>query len=151
MPMRLASSAFGQNEPIPVRFTCDGDNRPPPLTWSGAPATTRSYALVCRDPDAPGRTWYHWAAFDIPVAVQGLDGGAPPGATMRQAINDFRKRGYGGPCPPQGHGRHRYQFTLYALDVEHLDVPAGAECREVERAARARTLDSADLTGIYQR
>lgn len=151
MPMRLASSAFSQNEPIPVRFTCDGDNRPPPFSWSGAPAKTRSYALVCRDPDAPGRTWYHWAAFDIPVAVQGLDGSAPPGATMRQAINDFRKRGYGGPCPPPGHGRHRYQFTLYALDVEHLDVPAGAECREVERAARARTLDSVDLTGIYQR
>lgn len=151
MPMRLTSSAFGNHEPMPSRFTCDGDDRPPPLTWSGAPATTRSYALVCRDPDAPGGTWYHWAAFDIPVAVHGLDGAAPPGATMRQAINDFHKRGYGGPCPPQGHGRHRYQFTLYALDVDHLDVAPGSDCRTVERAARGRALDSADLTGVYQR
>ncbi|MGO8915077.1 MAG: YbhB/YbcL family Raf kinase inhibitor-like protein [Stellaceae bacterium] len=152
MMMRLTSAAFANGSEIPARFTCDGDNLSPPLAWSGAPSPTRSFAIVCSDPDAPSGVWYHWAALDIRHDVNALEEHCRPGSTaMRQAINDFGKRGYGGPCPPRGNGRHHYHFTLYALDVEHLDVPASAHCRDVENAARAHALATAELIGVYAR
>jgi len=150
--MELASVAFGQNGKIPARFTCEGENVSPPLAWSGVPAGTRSFALVCSDPDAPSGTWYHWAAFDIPADRRALAERVPAGsAALLQAVNDFGKSGYGGPCPPPGHGTHHYAFVLYALKVEHLDVAAGAHCREVERAAKAQAIATARLTGLYAR
>lgn len=152
MTMRLISPAFTSGSEIPARFTCDGDNLSPPLAWSNAPSGTRSFAIVCCDPDAPSGVWYHWAALDIARNVDKLAERCRPGSTaMRQAINDFEKRGYGGPCPPRGHGRHHYHFTLYALDVEHLDVPPSAHCRDIERAARPRALATAELIGFYSR
>jgi Raf kinase inhibitor-like YbhB/YbcL family protein len=148
MAMQVTSTAFANGGTIPARYTCDGDDLSPPLAWAGAPPATRSFAIVCRDPDAPAGTWYHWAAFDIPPDLAALEEGDQPG---RAAVNDFGKRGYGGPCPPRGHGPHRYRTTLYALDIYRLDVPAGARCRDVEDAARAHALATAELAGLYGR
>jgi len=151
-PMILTSSAFVQGKSIPRGFTCDGDDHPPPLAWSGAPSEARSFALVCHDPDAPSGDWYHWAAFDIPADASGLaERLGPRKSPFREAMNDFGKPGYGGPCPPEGHGRHHYHFKLYALDVEHLDLPSTVRCREVKRAAEAHALATAELIGTYSR
>jgi len=150
--MRLTSSAFYQDGKIPARFTCDGENLLPPLTWSDPPAGTRSFALICSDADAPSGVWYHWAAFDIPATWRDLarrDGDKD--TPMREGINDFGKLGYGGPCPPHGHGTHHYSFTLYALNVENLHVSVDARCREIERMAKAHAIASAKLTGLYAR
>jgi Raf kinase inhibitor-like YbhB/YbcL family protein len=152
MAMRLSSSAFSDGAQIPSQLTCDGADESPPLTWSGAPTTTQSFAVICRDPDAPGGTWYHWAAFDISRKTSGLAEHCLPGnTTLRQAINDFGKKGYGGPCPPRGHGPHHYHFILHALDVERLGVPGTAHCRDIERAAKAHTIETATLIGTYGR
>jgi len=152
MTMRLTSAGFTHGSEIPAHFTCDGGNLSPPLAWSGAPPGTRSFAIICRDPDAPSGAWYHWAAFDIPRSADTLEEHvSPSSATIRQAINDFGKRGYGGPCPPHGHGPHHYHFALYALGVEHLEAPASARCRDVEKAAKAHALATAELIGLYAR
>ena len=101
--MELRSSGFRNGTTIPRRFTCDGEDASPPLEWSGAPAGTRSFVLLCDDPDAPVGTWHHWAVYDIPADQTGLTEGVARGAagkSFKQAINDFRKPGYGGPCPP---------------------------------------------------
>lgn len=152
MEMRLTSTAFGHDEEVPARFTCDGANVSPQLAWSGPPAGTRSFAIVCSDPDAPSGTWYHWAVFDIPAGTCELAENHPPKSiSVRQAINDFGTQGYGGPCPPHGHGTHHYYFTLYALNVEHLGVPVGARCRDVEKAAKTHAIATAKLIGVYAR
>jgi len=150
--MRLVSIAFDNNGKIPARFTCDGEGVVPPLTWSEPPAETRSFALICSDADAPSGVWYHWAAFDIPVAWRDLAAsGRDRGSPMREAINDFEKPGYGGPCPPRGHGTHHYSFTLYALNIEHLGASANAHCRDIEKMAKEHAVGSAKLTGLYAR
>ncbi len=150
--MVLTSPAFAQGKAIPSRFTCDGDEFTPPFAWSGAPGETRSFALVCRDPDAPSGEWYHWAVFDIPAGATSLpESLGPKQAPVREAINDFGQLGYGGPCPPSGHGRHHYHFTLYALDIPHLALTRHAHCREVEQAAKAHSLAAAELVGTYSR
>jgi len=104
--MKLVSSAFADGAAIPRRFTCDGENLSPPLQWSGAPAGTRSLVLLCDDPDAPAGTWHHWAVYDLPPTVTELAEGAGQNTKKKLAFNDFRKAGYGGPCPPHGHGPH---------------------------------------------
>jgi Raf kinase inhibitor-like YbhB/YbcL family protein len=150
--MHLTSSAFPKGGKIPTRFTCDGADASPPLAWSDAPKEARSFAIVCSDPDAPKGVWFHWAIFDIPRGSTELaehcaaDATSPP-----QARNDFGNRGYGGPCPPRGHGRHHYHFKLFALDVARLDVPATASCREVEEAAQSHVLATTELVGVYSR
>lgn len=150
--MRLTGPAFASGDWVPQRFTCDGADVSPPLAWSDPPAATRSFALVCADPDAPGGTWYHWAIYDIPPGVRALDEHWPPArAAPLQAINDFRRRGYGGPCPPRGAPAHHYQFRLYALNVEQLGVGPGAHCREVETTAQTHAIATAELIGVYQR
>src|SRR5438270_953798 len=113
----LTSSAFGDSGPIPAQFTCDGANRPPPLTWSEPPPGTRSFALILDDPDAPGGTFHHWGAYDVPPSARSVDGGASIGA---EALNDFGQSGYGAPCPPKGNPAHHYRFTVYALGVDPL-------------------------------
>jgi Raf kinase inhibitor-like YbhB/YbcL family protein len=103
--MRLNSSAFADGSAIPRRFTCDGDDLSPPLSWSDAPPGTRSFVLLCDDPDAPAGTWHHWAAYDIPSTLTALAERAASDAErggFKQAINDFQRSGYGGPCPPRG-------------------------------------------------
>jgi Raf kinase inhibitor-like YbhB/YbcL family protein len=154
MTMTLTSSAFADGEPIPEIHSCDGADISPPLSWSGAPAGTRSFALLCDDPDAPGGTWTHWAACDIAANVSGLPEDHPKDARVgdvRQAVTDFGRPGYGGPCPPPGHGVHHYNFRLLALDVARLDLPADATFADVAEAAEAHVLDSAELVGTYSR
>ncbi|MDE2230275.1 MAG: YbhB/YbcL family Raf kinase inhibitor-like protein [Alphaproteobacteria bacterium] len=152
MALRLTSSAFDTGSQIPGRFTCDGDDYSPPLAWSGAPPAARSFAVVCRDPDAPGGVWYHWAAFGIPRKSNSLAEHCLAGSTaLRQAVNDFGKKGYGGPCPPRGHGPHHYHFTLYALDVDHIDASSSAHCRDIEKTAKAHAIETAELIGTYER
>lgn len=149
--MKLVSSAFADGAAIPRRFTCDGDDVSPPLQWSGSPGGTESFVLLCEDPDAPGGTWHHWAAYDIDASVTQLAEGAARNKKLKQAVNDFRKPGYGGPCPPPGHGPHHYQFRLLALATDHLRLDAHASCRDVEREARKHLLAEAVLVGWYQR
>ena len=152
--MRLSSSAFADGAAIPRRFTCDGEDLSPAFAWSDAPAGTRSLVLLCDDPDAPGGTWHHWAAYDIPANQTGLAEGAAQDddrKRFKQAINDFQKPGYGGPCPPRGHGFHHYQFRLLALAVDRRPLGSQPSCREVEREARRHVLAEAVLVGVYQR
>jgi Raf kinase inhibitor-like YbhB/YbcL family protein len=154
MALTLKSSAFGQEKRIPDRYTCEGDDTSPPLSWSGAPPRTQSFALVCSDPDAPMKTWYHWAIFDIPATADHLDEGVGSrvrAGGLRQAVNDFGRPGYGGPCPPKGHSEHHYRFQLLALDVPTLALPEKAHCRDVERTAAPHVLGEAVLTGTYSR
>ena len=149
--MKLVSSAFADGAAIPRRFTCDGENLSPPLQWSDAPASTRSFVLLCDDPDAPAGTWHHWAAYDLPPTVTELADGAALNKNIKQAVNDFRKTGYGGPCPPNGHGPHHYHFRLRALSTDHLRAQANASCPEIEREARKYTIVEAILVGWYER
>lgn len=141
----LTSDAFADGEPIPTQFSCDGADQPPPLAWSEPPHGTQSFALIVDDPDAPGGTFRHWGAYDIPASVRSVSG------PFQQAVNDFGKSGYGGPCPPKGHGPHRYRFKLLALDVEKLDVAPGAKIQDVEAAAEKHFVGRAELTGEYER
>jgi Raf kinase inhibitor-like YbhB/YbcL family protein len=150
--MRLRSSAFPDGTTIPRRFTCDGTDLSPPLDWSDAPETTRSFVLLCDDPDAPAGTWRHWAAYDIPADRAALvEGAAQQGKGFKQAINDFQQPGYGGPCPPRGDGIHRYRFRLLALAVDRLPARREPSCQAVEREASKHLLAEATLIGTYQR
>ncbi len=153
MSLTLSSAAFTPNSRIPTRYTCDGEDISPPLRWAGAPDGTRSFALVCADPDAPAGTWYHWAIYDIPAAATQLAEDCPPQTKdgSHQALNDFGNRGYGGPCPPPRHGAHHYKFTLYALKVDSLKLSGAPRCRDVERAAKANALAQAETVGLYER
>ena len=152
--MRIESSAFSDGSTIPSEFTCDGEDSSPPLKWSGPPAGTRSFVLLCDDPDAPGGTWHHWGAYDIPVNVQSLAEGAAQQSKklgFKQAVNDFQRPGYGGPCPPEQHGLHHYHFRLLALSVDHLSVHKQPSCRDIEHEARKHALGEAVLVGVYER
>jgi len=150
--MEIKSSAFGSGEMIPAKYTCDGADFSPQLEWSGSPAGTRSFALICDDPDAPMGTWVHWVIYDIPPTATMLAEGItrekdlPGGGT--QGINDFRKIGYGGPCPPGG--THRYFFKLYALDAM-LGLKPGITKDQLLTAMRGHILGEAQLMGTYRR
>ncbi len=126
----------------------------PALEWTGSPGGTRSFALLCNDPDAPGGTWHHWAVYDIPADVGRLDeafaASAGPGAA-KEGVNDFGQIGYGGPCPPRRHGPHHYFFRLFALDVERLEVGPKPTCTQVEAAAAGHARAEAQLVGIFAR
>jgi hypothetical protein len=144
--MRLESSAFSANDMIPVKYTCDGEDISPPLKWQGAPESAKSFALSCLDPDAPGTTFVHWLICNIPKDVDSIQETGPVPEAAKEIENDFRRTSYGGPCPPSG--KHRYIFTLYALDVETLeDINKSNFLSKVEE----HTLDSAELTGLYKR
>jgi hypothetical protein len=145
--MELTSSAFQPGERIPRGHTCEGADASPPLSWSGIPGEARSLALIVDDPDAPGRTFTHWLAWAIDPEQGGLGEGERAPVEGR---NDFGAPGYRGPCPPVGHGPHRYYFRLYALGA-HLDLPPGASRRELERALEGRVVSSAELVGTYER
>lgn len=152
--MQLRSNAFADGEVIPPRFTCEGEDVSPPLRWSEAPAETRSFVLLCDDPDAPAGTWHHWATYDIAAACTALpDGAGRPFSKegLKQAINDFGRPGYGGPCPPRSHGPHRYRFRLLALSTDRLPVRKDPSCVLVEREARKHLIAEAMLVGLYER
>jgi len=152
--MKLRSTDFTNGASIPRRFTCDGEDLSPPLAWGGAPAATRSFDLLCDDPDAPGGTWHHWAVYDIPADQMELAenaGRSGSSRTFKQAVNDFQKPGYGGPCPPHGHGIHHYRFRLLALSIERLTLRDKPSCGEVEQEARKHAVAETTLVGVYQR
>lgn len=154
MTLTLTSSAFAQGESIPQEYGCEGENHSPPFAWSGVPEGARSFLLVCDDPDAPGGVFHHWAAFNIPADWRHLEGGFGPESIepgFRQAINDFGKPGYGGPCPPPGDKPHRYHFRLSALSEPTLPVAPDADCVEVMTVARPYVLEFVELVGLYGR
>jgi len=155
MAFALASPAFREGAAIPLKHTCDGADVSPPLAWSDAPAKSAAFALIADDPDAPAGTWVHWVLYNLPATARGLPENVPKtdqlpslGGAL-QGRNDFRRAGYGGPCPPPGPA-HRYFFKLYALN-EALGLNAGASKADVERAMRGHVLGSAQLMGSYAR
>jgi Raf kinase inhibitor-like YbhB/YbcL family protein len=150
MTFKLTSSAFADGDWIPRRFTCEGDDVSPPLEWSDAPEGTQSFALVVDDPDAPRGTFVHWILFDIARDARRLNEGVPPGVAGRTLQNDFGHPRYGGPCPPRGHGPHRYRFTLHAVEIPVLRLHGDTRA-DLEQALASHTLGSAMLTGKYER
>jgi Raf kinase inhibitor-like YbhB/YbcL family protein len=156
MALTLTSPAFRHEETIPREYTCDGEDVAPALEWSAAPQGTRSFALIVDDPDAPDpkhpkMTWVHWVLYNIPPACHGLPRGAraadlPAGA--KEGLNDWKRTGYGGPCPPIG--RHRYFHKLYALDAVLPDLGRPTKA-QLEKAMAGHILGQAELVGTYQR
>jgi Raf kinase inhibitor-like YbhB/YbcL family protein len=135
---------------------CTGQNVSPALTWSGAPAGTKSFAVTAYDPDAPtGSGWWHWVMYNIPADATGLQAGAGNGRNAprgsQQGNTDFGSKGYGGPCPPQGDKPHHYHFTVYALKTDKLDVPGNATAAMIGYNINANKLASARITGLYAR
>ncbi len=152
--MKLESKAFREGESIPKKYTCDGIDVSPPLSWSGAPKETKSFILIMDDPDAPIGTFTHWIVYDIPPHVGGFEEDFPKTPELegiKQGMNDFGYVGYGGPCPPKGHGTHRYFFKLYALDLSSLELPPGATRRQVEERMKGHILGETSLMGRYKR
>ena len=151
--LTLTSPAFAGGEPIPQRYTCDGADVSPPLSWSGAPAGTVSFALIVDDPDAPVGTWVHWVLYNIPADLRGLGEDLPAGERLDDGSihgrNGWGNLGYGGPCPPPG-SAHTYAFKLYALDTT-LDLKPGVKKRAVTSAIEDHLLGRAVLTGTYSR
>jgi Raf kinase inhibitor-like YbhB/YbcL family protein len=150
----ISSEDIRDGEPIATVHTCDGANESPQLSWPEPPPGTRSLALIMDDPDAPNGTFRHWAVFDMPdsrTSIERGEGNGGSNTNFVQATNDFGKSGYGGPCPPKGHGPHRYRFKLYALDVDGLKLPADAKVEQVENAAKQHEITMAQITGTYER
>lgn len=154
--MKLTSPNFDPNQSIPKKFTCDGEDISPALRWDGVPQGTKSFALIVDDPDAPDpanpkMTWVHWVLYNLPADAEHLPEGIdpeqlPPGTL--QGLNDWKKTGYGGPCPPVG--RHRYFHKLYALDAVLTDLNQPTK-GELEKAMAGHVLETAELIGVYQR
>lgn len=151
--MRITSATFQPGQPIPVECTCDGQDQSPELAWSEIPVDTRSFALICDDPDAPRGTWVHWVIFNLPADAVELVAGVPPvpesPSGARQGMNSSGHIGYGGPCPPPG-TPHRYFFRLYSLDVS-LNLPPGAKRSDLDRTMAEHILAEAVIMGTYQR
>ncbi|WP_019140188.1 YbhB/YbcL family Raf kinase inhibitor-like protein [Noviherbaspirillum massiliense] len=156
MAMTLTSSAFQANGGIPAIHTCEGVDLSPPLSWSGLPDGTKSLALIVTDPDAPDpakpqRIWTHWMLYNIPPNASGLPQGMhakdlPPGT--HEGVNDWKRTGYGGPCPPIG--RHRYFHRLYALDTVLPDL-GKPDRAALEKAIQGHVIGQAELVGLYQK
>ena len=150
---KLTSSAFPAETTIPKKYSCDGQDISPPLAWSGAPAGTKSFALIMDDPDARPNTWVHWVLFDLPGDTQSLSENVPKTKELasgaRHGNNGEPKIGYEGPCPPPG-PVHHYHFKLYALDGK-LGLRPGASKAEVEKAVKGHTLGEAHLVGLFKR
>jgi Raf kinase inhibitor-like YbhB/YbcL family protein len=166
MALVLTSSSFKEGGTLPMDhilssdygFGCSGDNKSPQLAWTGAPAGTRSFAVHCFDPDAPtGSGFWHWVVVNIPANVTELklDAGNPNSGLLPQGAlqtrTDFGKPGYGGPCPPPGHGAHRYQFTLFAVKEPGLQVAADTSAAVIGFNLHFNTLEKAVLTGKFAR
>ena len=153
MKLELTSSAFKEGDSIPTRHTCDGEDASPALRWSGVPAGAKSLALICDDPDAPSGTWVHWVLYDLPTSASELPEAVPASEVTpqgaKQGTNDFRRLGYGGPCPPPGKA-HRYFFKLYALD-QLSNLKAGATKAQLETAMKGHILAEGQLMGTYKR
>ena len=143
--MKFSSPVFKNNQTIPSKFTCEGDDINPPLTISDIPPDAKSLALIVDDPDAPMGTWVHWVVFNIPATIQEINENSIPG---REGVNDFDHSSYGGPCPPSG--EHRYFFKLYALDKK-LILADGVTKNDLEEAMKGHILSKAELVGLYKK
>jgi Raf kinase inhibitor-like YbhB/YbcL family protein len=151
MAFTLTSPSFADGGTVPVRHTCDGENRSPALTWSDVPEGTQSFVLLMDDPDAPAGTFLHWSVYDIPADVRELVENvaeATPGISGR---NSFRRAGYGGPCPPPKDWAHRYRWAVHALDIDSLGLASGADRDAVEAKMSGHVLATARLTASYRR
>jgi Raf kinase inhibitor-like YbhB/YbcL family protein len=156
MAIEVTSAAFAAKGEIPARYTCEGEDISPPLAWTGLPQGTKSVALIVDDPDAPDpaaprMTWVHWIVYNIPPSAGGLEegaakGGLPPGAL--EGTNDWKRTGYGGPCPPVG--RHRYFHKVYALDTVLPDLKRPTKA-QLEKAMEGHVLGKGELIGTYQK
>ena len=149
----LSSSSFSNGSEIPRKYTCEGEDISPQLSWSQAPAGTEAFAIIADDPDAPAGTWTHWLVFDLPSSTSVLPENVAEESRIAtggaQGQNDFHKIGYGGPCPPPGKP-HRYFFKIFALD-HRLDLKPGCSRRELEQAMRGHILAQAEWMGKYHR
>jgi|ERR1051326_7615432 Raf kinase inhibitor-like YbhB/YbcL family protein len=154
--LKLTSAGFAHNQPIPKKYSSEANDLAPPLQWEGAPVEAKSFALTCDDPDAPVGTFAHWVLYGIPASITALPEALPKTETVptlggaKQGINDFGRIGWGGPCPPRGHGVHHYHFKLYALETE-LNLPPKATKRKLEEAMKGHILVQAELVGTYER
>jgi Raf kinase inhibitor-like YbhB/YbcL family protein len=156
MALKITSSAFLPGGSIPSRYTCEGQDVSPPLSWSGAPANTKTFALIVDDPDAPDpakpqRVYVHWVVYNLSATATALPENASKAALPKVAVqgkNDWGKAEYGGPCPPIG--RHRYFFKLYALDAELAGLSSPTKA-DLERAMKGHVVDSGELIGTYQK
>jgi Raf kinase inhibitor-like YbhB/YbcL family protein len=152
MVLTISSTAFSNGGMIPAQYTCDGPDISPPLQWSGLPPGTKTLALIVDDPDAPAKTWVHWVVYDLPGSASGLPENIGPQEKLpgggKQGTNDFKKIGYGGPCPPSG--THRYFFKLYALDTA-TSLKPGASKDELLKAIEGHVVAQGELVGKYKR
>ena len=156
MTMTITSTAFAPEGSIPALYTCEGRDISPPLAWNGVPPGTKSLALIADDPDAPDpaapkMTWVHWVLYDLPPSTTGLPEGVKSSALpagTKEAVNDFGRTTYGGPCPPVG--RHRYYFKLYALDTTLPDLARPSKAA-LEKAMQGHVLAQATLMGTYRK
>lgn len=146
--LSLISDSFKNGQPIPTQYTCDGSDQTPVLRWGAPPDGTKSFALVIDDPDAPSGTFHHWGVFDIPASARSIGDGKRIGT---EVSNDFGKPGYGGPCPPKGHGAHHYHFKLFALDTDKLGLSTSSRIADVENAASKHAIAQGELVGTYER
>jgi Raf kinase inhibitor-like YbhB/YbcL family protein len=147
--MQLLSDDFSNQERIPERFTCDGEDVSPSLRWEQLPEGTARLALTCEDPDAPRGTFVHWVMWNIDPSPGGLGVGEDP-VDARPGRNDFGNNFYRGPCPPPGHGTHHYHFTAYAVS-EPIDLEAGVSIDDLRSAMAGKVLDEATLIGTFER
>ncbi len=152
MPFELTSTAFTEGDPIPTKYTCDGQDVSPPLRWKDPPEGTQSFALINDDPDAPAGTWVHWVLYNVPGSTLSLPEAVPSDADLpdgsRHGQNSWGRSDYGGPCPPGG--THRYIFKLYALDAD-LELAAGASKDELLSVMEGHVLASTQTMGVYSR
>jgi len=150
--MEIISSGFDEGAMIPEKYTCDDIDISPPLKWSKVPDGTKTFAIICEDPDAPMGTWVHWVIYNLPANINELSEDVPSLEILpngaKQGRNDFGKIGYGGPCPPGG--THRYYFKIYAL-FEELKVEAGITKSELLKSMEGHILSEGQLMGRYKR
>jgi Raf kinase inhibitor-like YbhB/YbcL family protein len=152
--MKLSSLSFQHNQRIPKQFTGEGPDVSPALKWESSPAGTKSFALICDDPDAmsvAGKVWVHWVVWNIPANKTELpENASKTGAGLKQGLNTWPRLGYNGPMPPPGHGVHHYHFKLYALDTM-VELPAKSTKKQLEAAMKGHVLAQAELIGTYER
>ena len=154
LTIEVSSSASTEGAQIPKKFTCDGEDGSPELRWSGVPSGVKSIAVISDDPDAPGGTWVHWVVYGLPPESTGLPPAVATTETLagggKQGTTDFKRLGYGGPCPPQGHGGHHYFFKVYVLDSEST-LEAGATKADLLAEMDGHILGQGQLVGTYER
>ena len=152
----LTSTELKNNGELPLAqvfkgYGCSGGNVSPQLAWKNAPSNTKSYAIICHDPDAPRENgWYHWLVVNVPLSVTSIKQGEKI-KDSKETVTDFGSVGYGGACPPVGHGKHRYNFTVYALNVDKLDVSENTKPKEVENLVLKHAIAKSTITGLFER